>query len=72
MEPFTELADLRDQARDALDGMVALRRTLHEWPELGNELPVTRENVLGALDGLPLAITQHRTTSGLAALLDGG
>jgi amidohydrolase len=72
MEPFTEFADLREQARDALDGMVALRRTLHEWPELGNDLPVTRENVLGALDGLPLAITQHRTTSGIAALLDGG
>ena len=72
MEPFTEFADLREQARDALDGMVALRRTLHEWPELGNDLPVTRENVLGALDGLPLAITQHNTTSGIAALLDGG
>ena len=72
MEPFTELGDLREHARDTLDGMVALRRTLHQWPELGNDLPITRESVLSALDGLPLAITQHQTTSGIAAVLDGG
>ena len=72
MEPFTELGDLREHASDTLDGMVALRRTLHQWPELGNDLPITRESVLSALDGLPLAITQHQTTSGIAAVLDGG
>jgi hippurate hydrolase len=72
---MTEPADigtLTDEARDLLDGMVALRRTLHRWPELGNDLPITRENVLEALDGLPLDITLHETTSGIAAMLDGG
>lgn len=63
---------LREQARELLDETVALRRTLHRWPELGNDLPVTREHVLGALDGLPLTITRHTTTSGIAAVLDGG
>ena len=29
-------------------------------------------SVLGALDGLPLDITLHETTSGIAAVLDGG
>ncbi|MBI4882656.1 MAG: amidohydrolase [Actinobacteria bacterium] len=67
-----ELNTLRDEARDLLDETVALRRTLHRWPELGNELPVTRETVLGALEGLPLQVTLHETTSGIAAVLDGG
>jgi amidohydrolase len=67
-----ELETLRDGANDLLDGMIDLRRTLHEWPEIGNDLPVTRENVLEALDGLPLDITLHETTSGIAAVLDGG
>ncbi len=67
-----ELDTLRDGAHDLLDDMVALRRTLHQWPEIGNDLPVTRENVLEALHGLPLDVTLHETTSGIAALLDGG
>ena len=67
-----ELDTLRDGAHDLLTDMVELRRTLHQWPELGNDLPITRENVLEALDGLPLDVTLHETTSGIAALLDGG
>jgi hippurate hydrolase len=67
-----DITTLRDEARDLLDETVQLRRTLHEWPELGNDLPVTRENVLAALEGLPLQVTLHHTTSGIAALLDGG
>ncbi|MEI2704864.1 MAG: M20 family metallopeptidase [Ilumatobacteraceae bacterium] len=63
---------LRDEARDLLSDTVELRRTVHRWPEIGNDLPVTKEQVLGALDGLPVQITQHQTTSGLAAVLDGG
>lgn len=66
-----ESGELVAEARDHLDAAVALRRTLHRWPEVGNHLPVTRENVLGALDGLPLDITLHDTTSGIAALLTG-
>jgi hippurate hydrolase len=62
---------LLDEARDQLDGAVALRRTLHRHPELGLELPVTREETLQALEGLPLDITLHETTSGIAALLTG-
>jgi hippurate hydrolase len=67
-----DISTLRDEARDLLDETVDLRRTLHQWPELGNDLPVTRENVLSALEGLPLGITLHETTSGIAAVLDGG
>src|SRR4051812_43525769 len=67
-----DLDTLRDEAHDLLGEMVQLRRTLHSWPEIGNDLPITRENVLAALEGLPLDLTLHETTSGIAALLEGG
>lgn len=49
----------------------SVRRDLHRWPEVGLDLPKTRDRVLEALDGLPLDITLHKTTSGIAALLTG-
>ena len=66
-----DTASLREEANDLLTPTVELRRELHRWPEVGNELPVTQELVLGALDGLPLDLTIHNTTSGIAALLTG-
>ena len=63
---------LGEEARDLLDDLVSIRRTLHQWPELGNHLPVTRETVLGALEGLPLDLTLHETTSGIVGMLTGG
>ncbi len=64
-------ASVSEHAVGLLDDAVALRRRLHEWPEVGNELPLTREAVLESLDGLPLAITMHESTSGIVALLEG-
>ncbi len=63
---------LREEAKDLHDETVRLRRQLHERPEMGNELPVTREIVLEAIDGLPLDVQLHETTSGIAAMLTGG
>ena len=57
---------LLEQANDVFDDMVTLRRDLHEWPEISNHLPRTRERVLHSLEGLPLDITLHETTSGIA------
>jgi hippurate hydrolase len=62
---------LREEARDLLDDMTQIRRTLHRWPEVGNHLPVTRDVVLEALAGLPLELTLHESTSGIAAMLTG-
>jgi hippurate hydrolase len=67
-----DIRSLREEATDQLGPVVDLRRTLHRWPEVGNELPLTREHVLGALDGLPLDLTLHESTSGVTALLTGG
>jgi len=60
-----------DEAGARLDDAVALRRRLHEHPELGNQLPDTRDAVLEALDGLGLEVTLSTTTSGVVAVLDG-
>ena len=65
-------AGLIDEAKGFLPGAVELRRTLHRFPEVGNDLPITREQVLSAIDDLPLDVTVHETTSGIAALLTGG
>jgi hypothetical protein len=62
---------VRQHADNFMESTVALRRTLHEWPELGNELPITRDTVMSALDGLPLNVTLHESTSGIAAMLEG-
>jgi amidohydrolase len=62
---------LLEQANDVFDDMVTLRRDLHEWPEVSNHLPRTRERVLHALEGLPLDLTLHENTSGIAAMLTG-
>src|ERR1700749_845792 len=65
------VSELREEANDQLSRAVDLRRQLHEWPEVGNDLPITRDTVLAALEGLPLDITSHESTSGVAALLTG-
>ena len=65
------IGSVKSHAEDLLDDTIALRRTLHEWPELGNELPITRDRVLESLEGLPLSITTHESTSGIVALLEG-
>ncbi|MEY3680121.1 MAG: M20 metallopeptidase family protein [Ilumatobacteraceae bacterium] len=65
------LSRLAEEALDHSSGAVALRRTLHEWPEIGNHLPITRDRILESLEGLPLGITLHETTSGIAATLEG-
>lgn len=62
---------VRAHARDLLDDTIELRRTLHRWPELGNDLPITRDLVLESLEGLPLSVTTHESTSGIVALLEG-
>ena len=62
---------IREHAAGLLDRARELRRDLHRWPEIGLQLPKTRERLLSELDDLPLAITLHNTTSGVAALLTG-
>ena len=63
---------LLSQAEGLLPGVIELRRTLHAHPELGCDLPRTREAVLESLEGLPLEIWQSQVNSGVVATLRGG
>ncbi len=62
---------LPDEARAVLPDAVRLRRTLHRRPEVGLDLPFTQEQVLAALQSLPVTTTTGGTTTSVVATLDG-
>jgi amidohydrolase len=60
------------QAGEALlPDMIALRRSIHEEPELGLQNPKTTAKAKAALAGLPLEIVDSRSTTGFMAILHG-
>jgi hippurate hydrolase len=63
---------LREDATALAPDLVALRRRLHQIPEIGLQLPRTQQAVLQALDGLPLEITLGQGLSSVTAVLRGG
>jgi amidohydrolase len=65
------LVGLRAQARTVQPRTVALRRALHRRPELGLDLPATRDAVLGALADLPLQVHLGQAVTSVVAVLDG-
>ncbi|WP_423446242.1 M20 family metallopeptidase [Kocuria sp. KSNUG] len=60
-----------DHATALQPELVALRRSLHAHPEVGNDLPWTQQRVVEALDGLDLEITLGRSVSSVVAVLRG-
>ena len=66
-----QLTAVQEHVEEHLERAVAMRRRLHEWPEIGNELPRTRDEVLASIEDLPLDVTLHSSTSGVTALLEG-
>lgn len=64
--------DLRDDARSLHPDLVGLRRDLHREPEVGLEVPRTRDRVLAALQGLPLEVHRGTSTTSVTAVLRGG
>jgi amidohydrolase len=54
-----------------LPDMIALRRAIHEEPELGLHLPLTTAKAKAALAGLPLEIREGPSTTGFMAILRG-
>ena len=59
------------EARGLLPAAVALRRRIHQKPELGLDLPLTTQAVLDGLHGLHVGIARGPSTSGLIVTLDG-
>jgi amidohydrolase len=60
-----------DAAKELLPGTIALRRHIHEHPELGLDLPQTTQAVLDCLKGLDIEIDRGPSTSGLVVKLNG-
>jgi len=69
MDIFTGL--LAD-AEQLLPDAIAMRRDIHQHPELGNDLPRTQAKVLEALQGLGLTITTGQALSSVIAVLETG
>jgi len=65
------ISKLLDEARTLLPDAVALRRKIHENPELGLELPETAKAAREAIADLGLDVKESRTTSGFVATLRG-
>jgi hippurate hydrolase len=68
---MADLGALLDEAKELLPDLVALRRAIHAEPELGLELPKTREKVLERLEALPLEIETHKNSTAVVATLRG-
>ncbi|PSL57216.1 hippurate hydrolase [Saccharothrix carnea] len=62
---------LHDDATALQDDLVRLRRELHADPEIGLDLPRTREKVLVALDGLPLELSLGTALTSVTGVLRG-
>jgi hippurate hydrolase len=63
---------IRADAVELAPDLVALRRELHQIPEIGLHLPRTQERVLAALAGLPVEISTGTDVSSVTAVLRGG
>ena len=65
------MSDLAAAARALQPRTVALRRAIHRHPEIGLDLPRTRDAVLTALADLPLQVHLGVGVSSVVAVLDG-
>jgi hippurate hydrolase len=64
--------NIRADAAELGPDLIALRRELHQIPEIGLHLPRTQERVLTALEGLPLEISLGTGLSSITGVLRGG
>lgn len=72
MDKPTDDMDLwRDGARELMPMVVALRREIHKFPELGLHLPETTRRAREALAGLDVEIAESKSTSSLIVTLKG-
>ncbi|SEM84989.1 hippurate hydrolase, partial [Streptacidiphilus jiangxiensis] len=66
----TSSADLSSLVKSAAliqPELVALRRAVHEEPEIGLDLPLTQAKVLAALEGLGLEVSVGEKLSSVTA-----
>lgn len=66
------LSNIVDDAQGLGQELIALRRELHQMPELELDLPRTQERVLEELADVDLEITKCESATGFVAVLRGG
>jgi amidohydrolase len=69
--PGAPIDGLHAHARSVQPRTVTLRRALHRHPELGLDLPRTRDAVVTALADLPVQVHLGRSVSSVVAVLEG-
>jgi amidohydrolase len=69
--PGAPIDGLHAHARSVHPRTVTLRRALHRQPELGLDLPRTRDAVIAALADLPVEVHLGRSLSSVVAVLEG-
>lgn len=60
-----------EEAKAGLASTIDLRRRIHRYPELGNDLPRTKAAVLDAIADLNLDVHESESTSGIVVSLKG-
>jgi hippurate hydrolase len=60
------------EANEIQGDLVAIRRHIHQEPEIGLDLPKTQAKILAALDGLGLEISTGKALSSVTAVLRAG
>jgi hippurate hydrolase len=66
-----KVANFLTEAREIQNDLAAVRRHIHQEPEIGLDLPKTQAKILAALDGLGLEISTGKSLSSVTAVLRG-
>lgn len=64
-------ATVLDDARAVQPRTIALRRRIHRQPEVGLQLPLTKQAILEELADLDVTVIESGTTSAIVAVLEG-
>ena len=66
------MANFLSEAREIQSDLAAIRRHIHQEPEIGLDLPKTQAKIVAALDGLGLEVTTGKGLSSVTAVLRAG
>lgn len=61
-----------EKCKELQNELVAIRRDLHQIPEVGGELPETKAYVVKKLNEMGIPFVENKTDSGLVATIQGG
>jgi hippurate hydrolase len=65
------VSNFLNEAREIQSELEAIRRRIHQEPEIGLDLPKTQAKIVAALEGLGLEVTTGKSLSSVTAVLRG-